>query len=480
MTTKSIIDLKKFLAKQKLAKDQILCTETDLKSYDTDATALFKNKPHSVVIAKSVEDIQKTIRAINAYNKEEPEHKLSYLARGAGTGLSGGAIADPHMVVISVVGLNKVIEIDELNQRALVEAGLVNAQLSLKSKKYNLEFSPDPSSQNACTIGGNIAENAGGIHCYKHGVTSDQILGLEYINDEGELCYLGELDETLKDNSINLAQFFSGSEGTFGIVTKALLKLDPIPQAFVTMQVACYNTLDASKIVSEIIKAGLKPAALEMIDAGAIEAVNASFNMGLSDDVKAILLIEYDGHNEEVLINAQETKDLIETRFETVFIKQTQDLKEKKQLWQIRKGTVAAFGEIAPFWYLYDSVVPRSKIPQAMLAIEDIAQRHNLKLASVCHAADGNLHPNFLYDPDKDPGVIDRIHKASEELMQICIHLGGVLSGEHGIGLEKREFMPFMFSKKEMDLMLKVRKVFDPNMRNNPDKIFPIRVCKEC
>ena len=474
MNTKLLEAFKKFLK-----EDQILVSKTDLKIYDTDATALFKNKALGVLIARSADDVQKIIQTINWFNAEF-NLEISYLARGAGTGLSGGAIGDDNTIIISVAALNKIINIDHVNQKALIETGLINSHLTKKTKKFKLQFSPDPSSQDACTIGGNVAENAGGIHCYKHGVSADQVLGLEYVNDQGEICYLGELNKEAKVSNIDLAQFFSGSEGTFGIVTKILVNLDPIAESFVTLQVACRNTLDASKIVSEIIKHGLTPAALEMIDAGAIEAVNSSFKMGLSEDVKAILLIEFDGHNEEVLINAQETQELIETRFETIFIKVTQDLKERKKLWQIRKGTVAAFGEIAPYWYLYDSVVPRSKIPQAMLAIEDIADRHNLKLASVCHAADGNLHPNFLYDPDKDPGVIERIHKASEEVMQICIHLGGVLSGEHGIGLEKRDFMPYMFSDEEMELMLQVRKVFDPEMRNNPDKIFPIRVCKEC
>jgi glycolate oxidase subunit GlcD len=464
-----------------LKQDQILVSETDLKIYDTDATALFKNKAHGILLARSVSEIQEIIKTINEFNlKQDEGDKISFLARGAGTGLSGGAIANPQTIIISVAALNKILEIDPVNQKALIETGLINSHLTQKAKKHSLQFSPDPSSQDSCTIGGNIAENAGGIHCYKHGVSSDQVLGLEYVDEKGELCYLGELNPELKSRDIDLAKFFSGSEGTFGIVTKALVKLDPVADSFVTIEVACRNTLDASKIVSEIIKHGLKPAALEMIDSGAIEAVNRSFKMGLSEEVKAILLIEFDGHNEEVLIHAQETIELIETRFDLIFIKTTQDLKERKNLWQIRKGTVAAFGEIAPYWYLYDSVVPRSKIPQAMLGIEDIAERNNLKLASVCHAADGNLHPNFLYDPDKDPGVIDRIHKASEEVMQICIHLGGVLSGEHGIGLEKREFMPYMFTKEEMDLMFKVRKVFDPELKNNPDKIFPIRVCKEC
>ena len=301
MNTKLLAAFKNFLK-----QDQILVSKTDLKIYDTDATALFKNKPYGVLIARTAKDVQEIIRTINNFNEEHGED-ITYLARGAGTGLSGGAIADSKTIIISVAALNKVIEVDQVNQKALVETGLVNSHLSQKTRKFGLQFSPDPSSQDACTIGGNIAENAGGIHCYKHGVSSDQVLGLEYIDDKGEFCYLGELNKDSKTNLIDLAQFFSGSEGTFGIVTKALVKLDPIAESFVTLQVACENTLIATKIVSEVIKQGLKPAALEMIDAGAIEAVNRSFKMGLSENIKAILLIEFDGHNEEVLISAQET-----------------------------------------------------------------------------------------------------------------------------------------------------------------------------
>jgi glycolate oxidase len=217
-----------------------------------------------------------------------------------------------------------------------------------------------------------------------------------------------------------------------------------------------------------------------MIDHGAIEAVSKTFDLGLPSHTKAVLLIELDGNNAEVLLEAKLIKELINNKFLPIQYKETQDPQEKKFLWKVRKGTVAAFGQLAPFWYLYDAVVPRSKIPEALSGIERISEKYKLKLASVLHAADGNLHPNFLYDPDKDPTVIERIHQASHEVMKLCIALGGVLSGEHGIGIEKREYMPFMFSDADMETMLKVRQIFDPKMISNPQKIFPIRICKEC
>lgn len=477
--------------KQKLKKflkqDQILDSDLDLLLYETDATSLFKNKSALVLLPNNTHEVQLIIQCLINVNAGQGEIlngvKLNFVARGAGTGLSGGAIGNQNSIIISLARLNKLINFDPINQTALIETGLINSQLSNHVKSQNLYFSPDPSSQDACTIGGNIAENAGGIHCYKHGVTSEQILGLEIITTDGSLKYLGQLNSKLEQcqSSIgfDLAKFFVGSEGTFGIATKALVKLKKIPASFITSRI-CFKSMEAAaEAVAEIIKAGFTPSALEMIDHGAIEAVDSAFNLKLNPEIKSILLIELDGNEEEILLEAESLQKLIRTKFEPLEYEETQDPERKKFLWQVRKGTVAAFGQIAPFWYLYDAVVPRSKIPEAMKEIEKISNKHQLKLASVMHAADGNLHPNFLYDPDKDPDVISRIHQASKEIMQLCIDLGGALSGEHGIGLEKQDYMEYMFSKDDLEIMLKVRKIFDPNMISNPDKIFPNRFCRE-
>lgn len=512
---KLIIELRGYLR-----ADQILYREAELRAYDTDATSLFKNKPKLVVLPNSAKEVAKILKLINIVNmklfknssdtrqtnSEGPEltyasmripknsdnevaenfGTISYTARGAGTGLSGGAIAAANSVIISLARLNRLIKVNSINQTAIVEVGLVNAALSEQIKHTGLHFSPDPSSQNACTIGGNIAENAGGIHCYKHGVTSEQILGLEIVTHDGEIQYLGALNkegETLATTNIDLTKLFVGSEGTFGIATKALVKLKPIPESFITIQMSFASIIDAARVISLIIEEGFKPTALEMIDHGAIQAVNHAYNLNIKAEVQAILILEFDGDNEEVLLDARKIKELINSKsneFKVIDYEETQDPIRKKFLWKVRKGTVAAFGQIAPFWYLYDSVVPRSKIPEAVAGIETIAAKHNLILASVMHAADGNLHPNFLYDPDKDPDVIQRIHAASKELMLLCIELGGVLSGEHGIGVEKQEYMPYMFSDNDMEQMMKVRRIFDPNMNANPNKVFPIRICKHC
>ncbi len=486
--TAFIHDLHKFLK-----ADQILDSKIDLYLYETDATSLFKEQAALVVLPNNASEISQIIKLINEYHKDIP---INFVARGAGTGLSGGAIGNAHSVIISIARLNQLIAYDETNQIALIETGLVNVALSEQLKHTGLHFSPDPSSQNSCTIGGNIAENAGGIHCFKHGVTSEQILGLELVLPNGEIVYTGTINAeackkyeqgeehhkiySAKQSSIDLSKLFVGTEGTFGIATKALVKLQPIPESFLTMQL-CFNTVqEAAELVAAIVKHGFKPTAIEMTDRGAIEAVSKAFVLGIPEQTQAILLIELDGNNDEVLLETKLIKELIEDKFKPIQYKETQDATERKFLWKVRKSTAAAFGQLAPFWYLYDAVVPRSKIPEALSEIERIAEKYQLKLASVLHAADGNLHPNFLYDPKKDPGVIERIHQASHEVMKLCIELGGVLSGEHGIGVEKREYMPFLFSENDMQVMLQVRRVFDPLLISNPGKIFPVRICKEC
>jgi glycolate oxidase subunit GlcD len=474
--------------KKILKPKQVLNKPEDLHLYDTDATALFKNKPRLVLIPYDTEEVSKIILEIISYNKKlkDPKEKLSFVARGAGTGLSGGAIATENSVLISLAMLSKLIFVDYENRVALVESGYVNATLNKALLGTGLHFAPDPSSQLACTIGGNIAENAGGIHCYKYGVTADHVLGMEIVLPNGEIQYVGSLVSEFTDlkfkktlSDLDVTGLFIGTEGTFGIVTKALLKLTPNQEAFITIQVSFSSTLTCAEVVSELIRQGFKPAALEIIDNHAVRAVNAAYSLGFSDEVKAVLLIELDGIDEEILKESQRIETLI-SDFKPLSYKTTQDVAERLKLWKVRKGSASAFGRIAPFWYLYDAVVPRSKIPAALQGVERIAEKHNLMLANLVHAGDGNLHPNFLYDPEKDTTVIERIFEASHEIMRLCVDLGGTLSGEHGIGVEKQEYMDYLFSPNDMQKMLDLRAIFDPEYISNPDKIFPIKVCKEC
>ncbi len=516
-------NLIKTLQKQ-LSPAQVLSSSTDLRLYDTDATSLFKNQALAITLPNSSEEVSEIIKIINKF-RAQGYHELNFVARGAGTGLSGGAIGNAHSIIISLARLTKILNIDTKNRTALIETGVINADLT--KELSGLHFAPDPSSQAACTIGGNIAENAGGIHCYKYGVTSEHILGLEVLLPNAEIAYLGALNrhcehahrhserseespyatDNHKQSNIDLAKLFTGCEGTFGIATKALVKLTRNPEAFITMQVSLSSVQEAAEIVASIIRKGFTPAALEMIDAVAIAAVNKAYNLGINcqqpvilsaakdphaatkgsfalraqDDnnkVNAILLIELDGDQDEILLEATKIKKLI-NKYPILNYEETQDPKRKQELWKVRKGVAAAFGQIAPYWYLYDAVVPRSKIPEALAKIQAIADKYQLLQAGIAHAADGNLHPNFLYDPDKDPTVVERIFSASHEIMQTCIDLGGTLSGEHGIGLEKREYMDYLWSQEDMNSMLRVRNAFDPEHIANPDKLFPVRICKE-
>lgn len=466
-----------------LQDEQILFDEVDLDLYDSDATSLFKHKAEMIVMPENLEQVQKIIKTINKENQSlnDGEVKWNFVARGAGTGLAGGAIAAEASVIISLARLNNILEIDVDNRTALVETGVVNLSLSEMIKDTGLHFAPDPSSEKSCTIGGNVAENAGGIHCYKYGVTTDHVLALEVVLPNGDITWLGS--NRIKADGPDLAKLFVGSEGMFGIATKALLRLTPLPESFLTMQVSFANVRKAAELVADIIKQGFKPAALEMMDTLTIKAVDEAFKLGFTKpdgtmDINAVLLIELDGDEDEIQLEAKKIKKLIDS-YQPLKFEETQDIKERDRLWKVRKGAVAAFGQLAPCWYLYDSVVPRSEIPEALDRIAEIAKRYDLPLANVFHAADGNLHPNLLYDPDADPTVIDRIHKASKEIMQVAIDLGGVLSGEHGIGLEKKDYMQYMFTDYEMNLMMQVRKVFDPELVSNPDKMFPTKICYE-
>ncbi len=466
---------KQLIAKLKtqLSSEQVLDSQTDLRLYDTDATSLFKNQALAITLPNNSEEVAIIVKTINEI-RNQGYLELNFVARGAGTGLSGGAIGNADSIIISLARLTKILEINLNDKTALIETGVINADLSRNLSR--LHFAPDPSSQNACTIGGNIAENAGGIHCYKYGVTSEHILGLEVVLPDGNIIQLG--GPLIKQRNIDLAKLFTGSEGTFGIATKALVKLTAIPESFITMQLSFNSVEAAAELTKSIIASGFKPAALELIDKVAIRAVDKAYKLNIDPLVNAILLIELDGDADEVLLDASKIKKIIKQNT-ILHYEETQNPKRKQELWKVRKGVAAAFGQIAPYWYLYDAVVPRSKIPDALREIQAIADKHQLLQAGVAHAADGNLHPNFLYDPDKDPTVIERIFKASHEIMQLCIDLGGTLSGEHGIGLEKREYMDYLWTKEDMAAMLNVRHAFDPEHIANPDKLFPIRICKE-
>src|SRR6266404_4966941 len=397
--------------------------------------------------------------------------------RGAGTGLSGGALALNQGVVIELARMRKILRLDTANRLAVVQPGVVNLQVSRAAAPFGLYYVPDPSSQPTCTIGGNIAESAGGIHCLKYGTTTDHVLGCRVVLAGGEIVDLGGGGTEFE--GYDLLGTFIGSEGTFGIATEATLRLVQIPPVVRTLLAEFAEVNDASHAVSAIIAAGVMPAALEMMDHEIIRAIEASvFAAGLPPDAGAALLIELDGI-EAGLDDETERVRSICLEHRATNCRRARDEHERKKLWAARKGAFGAIGRISPDSMIQDAVVPRSRLPEVLDAAYRIAAKYQLRIANVFHAGDGNLHPLICFD-SRFPAEVQRVKDAGRELMETCVRAGGSITGEHGVGLDKRDLLPLIFSEKDMETMLLVRAAFDPSGLMNPGKIIPVlRGCGE-
>ncbi|GMV82273.1 MAG: hypothetical protein AMXMBFR7_34570 [Planctomycetota bacterium] len=440
----------------------------ELFVYECDGLTVDRATPGAVVFVHSTEEVARVVRACS-------EHAHPFVARGAGTGLSGGAVALNGAVVIELARMNRILEVDFENRVALVEPGVVNVHLTKACSERHLHYAPDPSSQGACSIGGNVAENSGGPHTLKYGVTVNHVLGLEVVLPSGEVIELGGPHG--KGQGYDLVGLFVGSEGTFGIATKAWVKLTPNPEAVKTLLAVFASVDEASRAVSGIIAAGIVPAALELIDQTIVRAVEQWLHLGFPTDAGAVLLIELDG-----------LRDGLEPLADRVMrccreaggldVRQAKDEKERLLLWKARKQAFGAVGRLSPSYYVQDGVIPRSRLPGVLAQITASAERHGLVNANVFHAGDGNLHPLILFD-ERDPRQVEAALACNEEVMSAVIEAGGMLSGEHGIGLEKLHFMPRVFSPDDLDAMLRVREVFDPRHLSNPHKAIPSRRCWE-
>src|SRR5499426_4162288 len=450
-----------------LGPGAVLSDPDDLLVYESDGLTLFRALADFVVFPNSAEQVSALVKLAN-------RERIPFVARGAGTGLSGGCLPAEGGLVISLMRMNRVLEVDYDNQVAVVEPGLVNLHLSWKVGPHGFYYAPDPSSQQACTIGGNIANNSGGPHTLKYGVTTNHVLGLEVVLPDGEVCWLG--GKTRDPQGYDLVGLFVGSEGTFGIATKIAVRILRKPQAVKTV-LAVFDRIDqASEAVSAIIARGLVPAAMEMIDQLTIEAVEDAFGCGYPRDAAAALLIELDGlaagmesQGDRVMRACRESgaRDVRVAKDET----------ERQLLWKGRKSAFGAYGRISPAYMVMDGVIPRTKLPYVLQRVGEISAAHGLRIGNVFHAGDGNLHPNILYDPRK-PGEEANVVAAGAEILKACVDAGGTISGEHGIGLEKRDFMPWIFSEVDLQTMAAVKAVFNPTGRCNPGKVFPTR--KSC
>jgi glycolate oxidase len=454
---------------QIVGADGVFTDPVQLLSYDCDAYTIEKSLPTVVVLPQSTEQVAAIVQLAN-------REGLPITPRGAGTGLSGGALAVHGGVVIGFSRMNRILWVDVRNRRLRAQAGAVNYQLSKAAQHANLHFAPDPSSQGACTIGGNVAENSGGPHTLKYGVTVNHITGLQIVLPDGEVVELGGVED--EPFGYDLMGLLIGSEGTLAIVTEVVARLTPNPQGVRTL-LAVFETLeDASQTVSDIIAGGIVPAALELMDALTLQAVEAAFGYGFPLDAEAVLLIELDGLEAE-LDGAQATVLDICQRNRAREVRRATTPQERAKLWAARKKAIGALGRLAPSCVTQDGVIPRSKLPQVLREAAQIAAKYQLQLANVFHAGDGNLHPVLLFD-DSDPDEVARVVEAGDEILALCLREGGSLTGEHGIGVEKCAMMHAMFTANDLDTMKRIKAVFNPLDRLNPEKLFPdTRYCYE-
>jgi glycolate oxidase len=445
----------------------VLSDPEELLVYESDGLTLFRALADFIVFPRSADEVAAVVRLAN-------RERLPFVARGAGTGLSGGCLPAEGGLVLSLMRMNRVLEVDYDNHIAVVEPGLVNLHLSWAVGPRGYYYAPDPSSQQACTIGGNIANNSGGPHTLKYGVTVNHVLGLEVVMPDGEIVWLG--GRTRDALGYDLTGVFVGSEGTFGIATKIVVRIMRKPQAVKTVLAVFDRVEDASAAVSAIIARGLVPAAVEMIDQLTMQAVEDAFGCGYPRDAAAALLIELDGL--AVGMDTQAARIVAACRDSGARdVRLAADEAERQLLWKGRKSAFGAYGRVSPAYMVMDGVIPRTRLPYVLGRVNEIVAAHGLRVGNVFHAGDGNLHPNILYDPRK-PGEEARVVEAGAQIMKVCAEVGGSISGEHGIGLEKSDFMPFIFSPADLAFMHKVKIAFNPTGLCNPGKVFPTK--KSC
>jgi glycolate oxidase len=447
----------------------VLTDPLELRTYECDGLTSHRTVPALVVLPESAAETAAVVRLC-------AQAGVPFVARGSGTGLSGGAVPHAEGVLIVMSRMRRVLEVDPVARRAVVEPGVTNLSVTQAAAPFGLFYAPDPSSQVVCSVGGNVAENSGGAHCLKHGFTVNHVLGLEIVTPAGELTWLG--DGTGVTSGYDLLGAFTGSEGTLGIVTKVAVKLTPAPEA-VHLVLAAYDSLEAGgRAVGDIIAAGIVPAAIEMMDALAIEAAEAAVHCGYPEGASAVLLVELDGPAAEAEAELATVRAICEQAGARE-IRAADDPAQRAGIWAGRKSAFAAVGRLSPAYIVQDGVVPRTSLGDVLGRIAKLSAETGIRVANVFHAGDGNLHPLVLYN-DAVPGEAERAEEVSGAILDACIACGGSITGEHGVGLDKSRYMPKMFSLEDLDTMQLVRCAFDPASLCNPGKIFPTpRLCGE-
>ena len=464
-----------------LSPERVPSGEAVARAYDCDAYTVDRSKPTCVVLPLDTAEVAAVVRWCVA-------HSVPYTPRGAGTGLSGGAMPALGGVVISTKRLNKILEIDVENRMLKAQAGIANKRISDAVAEYGLHFAPDPSSQTVSTLGGNIAENSGGPHTLKYGVTTQHILSVTMVDPLGEVLEIGSLVPGAP--GYDFLGLIVGGEGTLGVVTEAWVKLTPVPAAVRTALASFPTIRDATECVAAIIASGVIPAALEMMDRGVLKAVTAAFKLDYPPAAEALLLIEVDAkanselgtRNSESGESGPNAAETVELELERVIavcnahyaisIDLAQNEAERQKLWVARKKAIGAMGRLAPSIVTHDGVIPRSKLPEMLDFVYAVAEKYKIGVANIFHAGDGNLHPCFYFD-DRDPTQVEAVIEAGEEIIKRCISLGGSVSGEHGIGVEKSDLLPLMFTPDDLRLQAMCKQIFNEGMLCNPCKVLP-------
>jgi len=451
-----------------MGAENVVSDPARCRAYECDGLTGYRVVPELVLLPQTAEQVASAVRVCAARG-------VPFVARGAGTGLSGGAVPVAEGVVISLQRLRRVLEVDPVNRRAVVEPGVTNLDITKAAAPFGLYYAPDPSSQQVCTIGGNVAENSGGAHCLKYGFTTNHVLALEVVLADGSVVTLG--GDTGEQTGPDLRGVFVGSEGTVGIATRITVKLLRTPETVRTLLADFPSVAGAGEVVSEIVAAGIVPAAVEMMDALAIEAAEAAVHAGYTIGTPAALVVELDGPVEECDGQFEQVKAICEAHGCTR-LHIAGDAEERAAVWRGRKAAFAAVGRISPDYFVQDGVVPRTRLAEALDRIAAMGAEAGIRVANVFHAGDGNLHPLVLFDADK--GEHDRAEKLSGEIAELCVELGGSLSGEHGIGTDKVCSMPKQFTPEDLAVMGRVRGAFDPSGLCNPGKLLPTpRMCGE-
>jgi glycolate dehydrogenase FAD-linked subunit len=451
-----------------LGREHVVSDPAQLKVYDCDGLTGWRALPALVVLPDSTEDVQAVVRACH-------RDGVPFVARGAGTGLSGGALPVADGVVISLARMTRILEIDLAGQRVVVEPGVANLDVTRAVEAEGFFYAPDPSSQQVCTIGGNVAENSGGAHCLKHGFTVNHVTGLSVVLPDGELVELGgKSSESLGPDLLGV---FVGSEGTLGIATRITLRIVRTPETVTTLLAAFHSTDAAGAAVSGIVAAGILPSAIEMMDRLTIEAAEAAVAPGYPKGADAVLIVELDGVAAQVVEDASAVEGICmgEGAFE---LRVARDQAERALLWKGRKSAFAAMGRVSTDYYVQDGVVPRTRLPALLRRIAELEREHGLRVANVFHAGDGNLHPLVLYDGAAGEG--ERARELADAILGACLDAGGSLTGEHGVGVDKACAMPQMFSERDLEVFARLRRAFDPTGVANPGKVLPTpRLCGE-